>query len=188
MTHRRESHLKEMATLYSTPSLIVRGCFLRFSSSVAFKLSSEMVTLPFGAPCDSRESECRDSWGGGSQRAGQRCPSLPRLPSPLTLGLLGSPGAAWPGAMPRLAFHRARLSSSASSCAYSATDFFSPSLYPSVSVSRPCQLPPTSLCLDLRSRSLHSRVGLSSSSGTLSDMIVYFAREQSVRLHDRSRL
>lgn len=48
-----------------------------------------------------------------------------------TLGAAGS--APVPGVIPKLAFQRARLSSSASSCAYSATDFFSPGLYPSVS-------------------------------------------------------
>lgn len=51
-----------------------------------------------------------------------------------TFGLLGSALVDEPGAMPRLAFQRARLSSSASSLAYSSTLFSSPTLYPSVSV------------------------------------------------------
>lgn len=51
----------------------------------------------------------------------------------LTLGALGST-APVDAPIPRLAFHLASDSSSASSCEYSASDFFSPTLYPAVAV------------------------------------------------------
>ncbi len=49
----------------------------------------------------------------------------------LTLGPSAAPVAA-PGTMPRDAFQRARLSSSASSLAYSSADLAAPGLYPVV--------------------------------------------------------
>lgn len=48
------------------------------------------------------------------------------------LGPEAAPDA--PGTIPRLAFHRAKLSSSASSLAYSSTDFAAPGLYPALPV------------------------------------------------------